>query len=393
MKKIFFVALGATLLAAGCQKTEIINHVPGEAMTFSTAMGKLTKTVGTADADNVDGMVNLQAQDFKVWAYCAYADEINEVELGDVYDEMEALDVTYGTAWATQKDYYWPGTGKSLDFFAVSTAHWPVAEVKNDAGEVVTPAVAGVNVDITGEGETVGSRSMVISNYAVDAANPNDDLMVAEFVRQHQNMNEKKVSLHFKHALAKVQFRFTTNPGTDAIKVNSLSVAELNTVGKLTVSEVANTYVETNGRVSVSLAWTEQATAATFNDDYDGSLTLKAPESVTDAEGKVTEKKNDQEFATWLVLPQDITGKTVTIAYEITSSTGTRNFTQTFALTRPAVAEVKDGETIVTPGKEAFASWDINQVIVYTINLSPNKITFDPSVEPWKEADNLTDQN
>ena len=95
MKKIFFVALGATLLAASCQKTEIINQVPGESMTFTTAMSKLTKAVGESDADKVDGMDNLKAQDFKVWAFCAYEDAINDVNFGDVYDEMEALDVTF----------------------------------------------------------------------------------------------------------------------------------------------------------------------------------------------------------------------------------------------------------------------------------------------------------
>ena len=393
MKKIFFVALGATLLAASCQKTEIINHVPGESMTFATAMSKLAKASGTSDADATDGMLNLQAQDFKVWAYYTYADPINNITVGKAYDEMEALDVTYGatSGWTTLQDYYWPGTDKSLDFFAVSTKHWPVAEVK-DGDQVVTPAVPGVTVNIEGEGGTIGERSLTVSGYVVDASNPNDDLMVAEFVRQHQGMNEKKVSLHFNHALSKVQFRFTTNTGTDVIKVKSLTVTGLKTSGLLTVSE-AGDLVETNGRVPVGLAWTDHGTPADFNDDFDGDLTLEAPEQIVGENGTTTVKKNDKEFATWLVLPQDITGKTVTIAYEITSTTGTRNFTQTFALTRPAVAEVKEGENVVKEAKEAFASWDINQVVVYTINLSPNKITFEPSVEPWEEAENLTDQN
>ena len=38
MKRIFFVALAATLLAASCQKTEIINPAGGNVMTFSTNM-------------------------------------------------------------------------------------------------------------------------------------------------------------------------------------------------------------------------------------------------------------------------------------------------------------------------------------------------------------------
>ena len=391
MKRILFVALAATLLAAGCQKTEIINQVPGDAMTFTTAMSKLTKAAGTADADQTNGLVNLQAQDFKVWTYKAFTDAVNGDAPGQVYDEMEALDVTYGTQWTTTKDYYWPGTDKSLDFFAVSTKLWPVAEVKDETGNVTTPAVAGVTVDIEGAGLGIGGRKLTVSGYTVDASNPNDDLMVAEFVRQHQGMNDKKVNLHFNHALAKVQFRFTTNSGDDKIEVKSLKVAGLSTTGTLTVTENGNVAAN-NGRVPVKLEWTGQATPAEFTDDYDGNLELKAPETVTEGETP-TVVKNDQEFATWLVLPQLITGKTVTIAYDITSTTGTRSFVQTFALTRPAVEEVKNGETVVTEGKEAFAEWKINQVVIYTINLSPNKITFDPSVEPWDEAENLPDQN
>lgn len=389
MKKILFVAITATLLAAGCQKTEIINHVPGEAMRFTTAMSKLTKGVGESDADEKVDQQNLKAQDFKVWAYYTYADPINKVEAGAVYDGMEALDVTYAeaTQWTTGQDYYWPGEGKSLDFFAVSTSNtWAVAEVKDKDGNVTTPAVPGVSVNIEGEGLDIGGRELTVNGYAVNPTNPNDDLMVAEFVRQHQGMNGKNVSVHFKHALTKVQFRFTTNAGNDKIEVKSLKVAGLSTTGTLNVTEVADSYVESNGRVSVKLEWTGHATPAEFADDYEGNLELKA--DVTDAEGKVT--KNDQEFATWLALPQGISDKTVTIEYDITSTTGTRSFNHTFALTRPAETDA-DGKVI--SGKEAFNEWKINQVVIYTINLSPNKITFVPTVHPWDDPKNLTDQN
>ena len=72
MKRILFVAVSATLLAAGCQKTKIINQINpnGEpSLTFTTGMGKLTKVSDDpSDADSV-GMANLKAQDFRVWAY------------------------------------------------------------------------------------------------------------------------------------------------------------------------------------------------------------------------------------------------------------------------------------------------------------------------------------
>ena len=366
MKKSFFVAIAATLLAAGCQKTEIINHVGGDLMSFSTGMSKLTKA---SDAKS-DGVVNLQQQNFKVWSYCAYADAINGVEYGKVYDEMEALDVTYKEgAWTTVLDYYWPGTAKKLDFFAVSTgATWKNGET------------AGVEWAITNGGaETIGAdvRKLEVKGYTVNHENPNDDLMVSEFVRQDQSMNDKKVKLHFKHALAKVQFKFLTNAAqTDAVLVNSLVVADLKTTGNLTVTETAETYGtdDQTGRVKVALAWTPAETKANFADDHDGDLQLTA---------------TAEEYATWLVLPQDITGKTVKIAYTING----RPFEQIFALTRPAVAEEKDGETVVTPAKDAFNAWGINQVITYTINLSPNKITFDPSVEGWAPETPQTDVN
>lgn len=366
MKKILFVATAATLLAAGCQKTEVINPVSptGEpAMSFSTGMSKLTKG---PDAEN-DGTVNLQEQNFKVWAFCAYEDAINEVNYGDVYDKISAIDVTKeGDDWTTETEYYWPGTGKSLDFFAVSTSNtW---EVKTD-DEVTTQ---GHSVAITSPGvQTIGAgvRSLTLNNYVVNNTNPNDDLMVAEFVRQDQNMNGKNVKLHFKHALARVQFKFLTNAtATDVVSVNSLKVTGLKTTGNLTVTETAENYGtdDNTGRVKVELSWTPDETTADFTDDYGGALTL-----TTDA----------QEYATWLVLPQNISGKTVEINYTINS----RTFDQTFALTR--------GEDTPTDNTDDFVEWGINQVITYTVNLSPNKITFTPSVEEWAADTPQSDVN
>ena len=374
MKKILFVAISATLLAAGCQKTEIINQVPGEALTFSTHMGKLTKA---SDAEST-GEVNLYEQDFKVWAFKAYADAVNGDKLGQVYDNMTAIDVTStdGVEWGTELDYYWPGVEKELDFFAVSTgATWAAPEATDENGATI-PAVAGISVDIEGEGEAAGSRKLTVNDYVVNHDYPNDDLMVAEFVRQHQGMNEKNVKLHFKHALAKVQFKFlTTAPAEDVVNVNSLAVAGLKTSGTLAVSETATGYEDNTGRVEVELEWTPEDATAEFTDDKDGAITLTAEAA---------------EFATWLVLPQDITGKTVAINYTING----RTFDQVFALTREAVTEVTDDAgNVTTPGKAAFTSWDINQVVTYTINLTPNRITFKPSVEDWAEETPQTDVN
>ncbi len=94
MKKIFFVAISVTLLAAGCQKTEIINHVGGDVMSFSTGMGKLTKADGTAADADKNGMANLKAQDFRVWASYVEADAQTGAAANTFYDGMENSLVT-----------------------------------------------------------------------------------------------------------------------------------------------------------------------------------------------------------------------------------------------------------------------------------------------------------
>ena len=343
-------------------------------MVFTTEMNKLTKASGDQDAAK-EGIVNLQAQDFKVWAYSAYEDLNNDVNYGDVYDEMEALDVTYdGTKWGTEIEYYWPGTDKSLDFFAVSTKK--AYYVPAGTGENPTPEVAGVNVVPTGGGAaTIGQRSMTVSGYVVDHNNPNDDLMVAEFVRQHQGQNNKRVNLNFKHALAKVIFKFRTSEAqtgevAPTVIVKSLKVEDLTTDGTLTVTETAENYGEVDAtRVKVALNWTAPATPTTqtFVDDYTEEYEFAA-DVTHDATDKTAMLLTTQaeEFATWLVMPQNIEERKVSITYVINK----REFTNIFSLS-----------------KGNLKSWDINQAITYTVTLAPNVISFNPSVEEWTNYD------
>ena len=348
MKKIFFVALAATLLAAGCQKTEIVNQV-GTPIGFSTELSKLTK--GAADS----GEANLQGQDIKVWAYTAYTDETNDVEPGQVYDHISNLDLTYdetSTKWSTELQYYWPGTGKSLDFFAVSTGKFKLT--------TGAPTVA-----ITGMGGTLGSRTLSVTGYVVDNANANDDLMVAEFIRQNQGQNEKVVDLNFKHALSKVIFKFRTN-STDAtapiVHVTSLSINDVVTTGDLTVTESTTAATTLTGdsdgtRVAVDFEWDLEETSAPISETF-----ANAEKLTTTAAPYVTK----------LLMPQGLTGKKLTVNYTITEATEgaePRAFTIDFDLSAATVN-----------------SWGINQAITYTIALSPNTITFNPDVAPWDEV-------
>lgn len=397
MKKIFFVALGATLLAASCQKTEIINPVNENVMTFSTNMSKLTKA-GQQDAEK-SGDVNLQEQNFRVWAYAAYEDEnTTATERDHIYDGIENLDVTYTPAvdavpafWGTAKEYFWPGVGKELKFFAVSD------------GKTAATSTVTIGTDI---------NSLTVAGFEVLPTSYNTDLMVADFVKQHQG--DKVVDLKFHHALSKIQFVFkTVSTGDATVYVQDLVVKDLETKGTLTVTPATpatpetpvdpntpETQAEGDGETpayvgevtSVAFAWdvTTASAKAEFADDwntavvttegaegYDAAFPDKIDGEDPTAEDKVAMKvtatgNDSQVFTTWLMLPQNIEGKKVEITYLINE----RKFTSIFPL-----------ET------GSLKAWADNQYVKYTITLAPNLISFNPSVEDWADANDLTHQN
>ena len=321
-------------------------------------MGKLTKA-------EVDNQATLKKQGLKVWAYYAYEDATNDIELGDQFDDMYALDVTWDPAlnenkggWKTTNDYYWPGENKDLNFFAVSS----------DLFKGDSPALPTANIKFSNNGLATG-RAMTVENYTVTPANATDDLMVADFVNQHQGQNGKKVHLNFHHALSRVTFKFLTAQAAteqEYVQVNSISVAGLTTNGNLNVTETASQpsgYATHDGTTThVSLGWTAASTTAT------GNFTLTKAEILGTAAA---------EYVTWLVIPQDIytaelaeTNKKVVINYSIQSAKNVVTKNVTFELCA-----------------ETLKAWAVNQAITYTVNITPTKITFDPSVSEWDQYD------
>lgn len=394
MKKILFVASVASLLATGCWKTEIENPVGEPSLSFSTGLNKITKAHGTADAAN-DGEVNLQAQDFRVWAYANFDDpNTTAVETNTIYDGMENLNVYYTktttggtdgasvTSWAPKKQYYWPGKDKNLLFFAVSGASCGDDLAKDQTAVTVNPS----------------AKTITVNNFAVTPATPNTDLMIADII--DQNQGKKEVDLKFHHALSKVEFLFKTNVNTAAgatdrmrVLVQSVKVDNLYASGTLNVSAgTPTTKIENNGADAgtvhpVTLNWAAQAENATttpFEDDYqteytewswDGSSKIElidgtSVDNPSSAQGfdKTAMALNSEAtvFTTWLMVPQSIAGKKVTVKYIINN----RQFETIFAL---------DTQTL--------KSWDVNQYIKYTVTLTPNLISFVPSVEDWQTKD------
>lgn len=400
MKKALFVAALATLMTASCQKTEVINQTSGPRMSFTTEINKLTKAVGTIDAEN-DGQKNLEAQDFSVWAFADVAggDFENSTLVDDetyIYDKMENLHIECKKAsdntatpvvlgeWSTGKEYYWPGKDKNLMFFAVSAdGNWLRPQSPASCPVDITLGNDNTNHTMKIEGFKVENKPIMDPNdeTKVKKTAANEDLMVAEYVIQDQD--KKVVDLVFHHTLAKVQFQFKTITVPDVtVYVQKLVVEDLETTGTLNVTFTPN------DTEKLTFDWGDlpinnSTTLADFTDDWETPIITTGDNADPDFPAKIenqTPSDDDKKamkltatggttdpaqiFTTWLVLPQKITGKKVKITYLINE----RQYTSVFAL---------DHENIPN------AEWACNQYIRYTITLAPNVMTFIPEVDDW----------
>ena len=389
MKKILFAAFAASLVAAGCQKTEVYQPAnSGEKMTFSTEMKKITKAEGdgTTTSKN-EGTQSLEKQGFNLWAYAAYSTEnITNVADNRIYDGMEAMALSYSSAgsWGPvgDKAYYWPGQGKDLRFFAVSSNN--IIMKGEDKQVEITPGIAE---DKTSSPHiiTLSVPTMSIKDYTVASTGDKiaeDDLMVADFLDQNQSENERTVALNFHHALSKVEFLFkatipTGSPDNLKVYVQKLSVLDLCDKGTLSVTTTGFPTENKTYQAPVTLSWgSTQTGKASFTkksgDEFTGSVELiKEGETQIFAENLATEidptttAAKPLTFAKWLMLPQSITGKLVEIIYII----GDRQFKAVFPLDKS------------TSGEASLSEWETNKYIKYTVNLSPNMISFDAKVE------------
>lgn len=387
MKKILFVALGATLLAAGCQKTEIVNPVnpTGKTpMSFSTEIAKLTKSaVGT-------GIENLQDQGFKLSAVIAYEDiYTTDTEFNTNYDGLSNKQFTYDKAankWEIEggQSYFWPGTGKELVFFAVSSA--------KDAVAVPTIAangfgISGTKDDATGAYTGVGVSNYKITDYVVTAptyaktatgeiavgtqTGADDDLMIAEVVIRHQSEpsagnNNGEVDLMFNHTLSKVQFVFTTNSTTaSTYPVTVKSVVIEDVINKATLNVEVESDLTTKRTSNNTYDWSpEENTVLYALTPNEGNTT----DFTIDYDLTLNGSQDGQIYATWLVIPQTLTNKMVSVTYTIGDAANTTATPKEFTSVWPLYTTT-------------LTAWERNQYIKYTVNLSPNMITFKPSVE------------
>lgn len=367
MKQYFIIAAAALVAMTGCSKIETAPEVQRE-ISFQVANNVRTKATGSV---------------YENGAFGTYAWFNNT----DVFMVNEQVDKSGGVWRTVDNTYYWPKTG-SISFISYS----PFTGASNTENSV--PVITKNSITYTDV--TVGTTDLMYADRAtcssnVDEVTDGDDTADSGFTG---------VPTVFNHALAKLSFKIKANfieytdPTTDTkttweVTVKSAKIGGFKTKGSLALTlnddgktwnkPVTNIGTDTDP-VNVNI-WTNASGATDAQELVDATTYPDGVELTTTAQ--------DLAAASGFVLPQQLTADTQKITLDIHIKTNLPNGHSIEEDFKPTI-DIKDISSL--------QAWQMNQNIVYTINIKPTAkadvnghdndpddviITFDPAVADW----------
>ena len=366
MKKYFIIAAAALVAMTGCSKIETAPEVQRE-ISFQVANNVRTKATGSV---------------YENGAFGTYAWFNNT----DVFMVNEQVDKSGGVWRTVDNTYYWPKTG-SISFISYS----PFTGASNTENSV--PVITKNSITYTDV--TVGTTDLMYADRATCSSNVNE---VTDSDTADSGFTG--VPTVFNHALAKLSFKikanFTeyTDPTTNTtttweVTVKSAKIGGFKTKGSLALTlnddgktwnkPVTNIGTDTDP-VNVNI-WTNASGAIDEQELIDATT---YPGGVV-----LTTTAKDLAAASGFVLPQQLTADTQKITLDIHIKTNLPNGHSINEDFKPTI-DIKDISSL--------QAWQMNQNIVYTINIKPTAkadvnghdddpndviITFDPAVADW----------
>lgn len=367
MKKYFIIAAAALVAMTGCSKIETAPEVQRE-ISFEVANNVRTKATGSV---------------YENGAFGTYAWFNNT----DVFMVNEQVDKSGGVWRTVDNTYYWPKTG-SISFISYS----PFNGTSNT--ESTVPVITKNSITYTDV--TVGTTDLMYADRATCSSNV-DEVTDSDTA----DSGFTGVPTVFNHALAKLSFKIKANfieytdPTTDTkttweVTVKSAKIGGFKTKGSLALTlnddgktwnkPVTNIGTDTDP-VNVNI-WTN-ASGATDEQELIDATTY--PDGVV-----LTTTAQDLAAASGFVLPQQLTADTQKITLDIHIKTNLPNGHSINEDFKPTI-DLKDISSL--------QAWQMNQNIVYTINIKPTAkadgseghnddpndviITFDPAVADW----------
>lgn len=372
MKKYIILAAAALAALAACTK---VNPVAGDIqkeISFEVA-NRLTKATGAVYDNGAFGTYSW----FTAGSTAATSSQGVPFMVNETVEKV-------GGVWKTSVNtFYWPKTG-SIEFISYS----PFAGTNGTAGTV--PAITKTSITYTGV--TAGGIDLMYADKATCSSNVNE---VTD--SDTSDSGYSGVPTVFRHALAKLSFKIkanfltytdeTTNTTTTwEVKVTSAKISGFKTTGDCALALNTNGKewdkpVTTVGTDNFNV-WTNLSGASTEQELVDATT---YPSGVT-----LTTTAQDLNPATGFVMPQVLTAGAQQLKLTVHIKTTLSNGNVIEEDYEPTI-DIKDISTL--------KAWQMNENIVYTINLKPVAyvsewntpndviITFDPAVADWTNVD------
>lgn len=369
----WMAAMAATFSMASCSLEEVVEQPASQAIGFSPFVGKPTKAVTQTTVDELKG----ETGGFKVWG--GYNNSSNvfdgrDVTWSDPVSQMDAGGSGTG-AWGYTGTEYWV-PGQTYKFAAVGPISVLGAE---NAATLEVESPAGSNASFAYDG---GHLSF---DYSLTDLTKSVDVVYAEATQSTQGQTFSNdpgaVSFSFGHIMSWIKIKF---------------VHKMTSGYKITVSDVSVTGVKTGAKFTGSDASTGNGGTGTWTDPNtdaylgaNSSATVN-PDIFSDgASSSPLDADGESCLVDFIAIPQTIPQSAVQ------KTEG--NFTISFKL------KVQDSKGTYLLGGEGSAvafsttmssdqTWAVNNVYVYTANLTAdviglNPIEFTASVEGWPTSD------
>lgn len=325
MKKIL-LAVTAALAITGCsQNEEFDNAAQNAEIGFTSIVKKSTRSTETTTDNHLT---------FTVSSYVTDVAFNGSGSLGTAY--MDRISYTKENAsanWATTDDgtYYWPSikSGKMMQFFAYPTT---------EPTTYTLPATGYPSISFAVNATPADQTDLVVAH-------------AANVTSETDGVNNGTLTLDFKHVLTRVNFAFIPADPSLTYNVTKISIADvIGGTGKYTFNAGDGEWNLDGATTGVPYEYTiKQSETKEVGKEY---YSLAA------------------ENASWMLLPQKVNGKVITIEYS----------------TKQGELEVFSGSKTVTLPDNA--EWKVGQNVLYVLTLpaGATNAQLDTKVSGWNET-------
>lgn len=380
-KNLFMTAAAIAALLTGCSTDEEIANIETSA---KNAIGFNIVSNGAETKATIynNGSTNF---DFDVFAFNSTTGDLfmgtHQKDFGH-----DGVDIVYKDSKWDYKNpddlAYWPSDGSKLSFYAISPAtiteyddrirySWLIHGPKATEDPEVTNKISCTLVDEYGNAGT---------NY---------DLMYATAFKYDKGTNNTKVKLTFKHTLSQVIFKGTTSNASLKADIKSIRMYNIKHSGEFQIPAELQVGSDNYARAPKSTDWTLKGSKHSVAAKMAGDNVLVDNTGVKDL------SKTDEPI---LVIPQVLT------PWSTTTSTDDNSYLEiSMKLTQNGqyvIGTESTYQTIYVPfinvDTNNTTGWEPGKRYIYTLtfgggydkNGNPilTPITFEPTVEDWKDA-------